>query len=185
MVVHIRVNAGYLPHQHWTQQNSSGGGRIIGELCHFVDWARCVVGAGLVSVSANAIPDGARYNRDNVVVTLTFQDGSIANILYLANGDRSVAKEQYEVFCQGRTGRIDDFRTLELASDGKTRRTKARRDKGHQREIELTLEAIRWGTGSPIPFEELLEVSGVTIAIDEAIGTGKPVALPPAHASAV
>ncbi len=185
MVVHIRVNAGYLPHQHWTQQASSGGGRIIGELCHFVDWARCVVGAGVVSVSANGIPDGSRYNRDNVVATLTFQDGSIANILYLANGDRSVAKEHYEVFCEGKVGRIDDFRTLELASDGKTRRTKAGRDKGHQREIDLTLEAIRRGTGSPIPFEELLEVSGVTIAIEEAMGTGKPVALPPARASAV
>ncbi len=185
MVVHIRVNAGYLPHQHWTQQTSSGGGRIIGELCHFVDWARCVVGAGVVSVSANGIPDGSRYNRDNVVATLTFQDGSIANILYLANGDRSVAKEHYEVFCQGKVGRIDDFRTLELASDGKTRRTKAGRDKGHQREIDLTLEAIRRGTGSPIPFEELVEVSGVTIAIEEAMGTGKPVALPPARASAV
>ena len=185
MVVHIRVNAGYLPHQHWTQRNRSGGGRIIGELCHFVDWARCVVGANVVSVSANGLPDGARYNRDNVVATLTFQDGSIANLLYLANGDRSVAKEQYEVFCQGKVGRIDDFRTLELASDGKTRRTKAGRDKGHQREIDLTLEAIRRGTGSPIPFEELVEVSGVTIAIEEAIGTGRPVALPSAHAPAV
>jgi hypothetical protein len=119
------------------------------------------------------------------VATLTFHDGSIASILYLANGDRSVAKEQYEVFCEGKVGRIDDFRTLELASDGKTRRTKAGRDKGHQQEIELTLEAIRRGTGSPIPFEELVEVSEVTIAIEEAIGTGKPVALPPARASAV
>lgn len=185
MVVHIRVNAGYLPQQHWTQQHSSGGGRIIGELCHFVDWARCVVGAGVVSVTANGLPDGVRYNRDNVVAMLAFQDGSIANILYLANGDRSVAKEQYEVFCQGKVGRIDDFRTLELATDGKTRRTRGRRDKGHQREIELTLEAIRRGTGSPIPFEELVEVSEVTIAIEDAMGTGKPVALPPARASAV
>ena len=185
MVVHIRVNAGYLPHQHWTQQNSSGGGRIIGEVCHFVDWARCVVGHSVVSVTANGLPDGARYNRDNVVATLAFQDGSIANLLYLANGDRSVAKEQYEVFCEGKVGRIDDFRILELATDGKTRRTRGRRDKGHQREIELTLEAIRRGTGSPIPFEELVEVSEVTIAIEEAIGTGKPVALPPARASAV
>ncbi len=185
MVVHIRVNAGYLPHQHWTQQNSSGGGRIIGELCHFVDWARCVVGNSVVRVTANGLPDGARYNRDNVVATLAFQDGSIANLLYLANGDRSVAKEQYEVFCEGKVGRIDDFRALELATDGKARRTRGRRDKGHQREIELTLEAIRRGTGSPIPFEELVEVSEVTIAIEEAIGTGKPVALPPARASAV
>jgi predicted dehydrogenase len=88
------VNAGYLLHQHWAQQNLSGGGRIIGELCHFVDWARCVVGASVVSVRANVLPDGARYNRDNVVATLAFRDGSIANVLYLADGDRSVPKEQ-------------------------------------------------------------------------------------------
>jgi predicted dehydrogenase/threonine dehydrogenase-like Zn-dependent dehydrogenase len=185
MIVNIRVNAGYIARQHWVQQNSSGGGRIIGELCHFVDWARCVVGSSVVSVSANVLPDGARYNRDNVVATLVFQDGSMANVVYLANGDRSVAKEQFEVFCEGKVGRIGDFRTLELARDGKTRRTKAKRDKGHEREIELTLDAIRRGGCSPIPFEELVEVSEVTIAIEEAIGTGKSVSLPPAHASAV
>jgi predicted dehydrogenase/threonine dehydrogenase-like Zn-dependent dehydrogenase len=185
MIVNIRVNAGYIARQHWVQQNNSGGGRIIGELCHFIDWARCVVGSSVVSVSANVLPDGARYNRDNVVATLAFQDGSIANVLYLANGDRSVPKEQFEVFCEGKVGRIDDFRTLKLARDGKTKRTKARRDKGHEREIELTLEAIRRGACSPIPFEELVEVSEVTIAIEEAIGTRKPVSLPSAHAPAV
>ena len=163
MVANVRVNAGYIPHDHWVQQNSSGGGRIVGELCHFVDWARCVVGCGIVSVAANALPDGARYNRDNVVATLTFRDGSIANISYLANGDRSVPKEQFEVFCEGKVGRITDFCTLELARSGKSRRTRARQDKGHDREIELTLEAMRRGGCSPIPFEELVEVSEATL----------------------
>jgi predicted dehydrogenase/threonine dehydrogenase-like Zn-dependent dehydrogenase len=179
MVVSVRVNAGYIPHDHWVQQNSSGGGRIVGELCHFVDWARCVVGYGIVSVAANALPDGARYNRDNVVATLTFQDGSIANISYLANGDRSIPKEQFEVFCEGKVGRITDFCTLELARGGKTRRTRAGQDKGHDREIELTVDAIRRGEGSPIPFEELVEVSEATLAIEEAIGLGKSISLRP------
>ncbi|MGC2181707.1 MAG: bi-domain-containing oxidoreductase [Terriglobales bacterium] len=172
MVANVRVNAGYIPHDHWVQQNSSGGGRIVGEICHFVDWARCVAGCGIVSVAANALPDGARYNRDNVVATLTFQDGSIANISYLANGDRSVPKEQFEVFCEGKVGRITDFCTLELARNGKSRRTRARQDKGHEREIELTLEAMRRGGCSPIPFEELVEVSEATLAIEEAIARG-------------
>jgi predicted dehydrogenase len=178
MVVQIRVNAGYLPHNHWMQQSASGGGRILGELCHFVDWARCVVDRRLLSVSADALPDGARYNRDNVVAILKFQDGSMANIAYLANGDRSVPKEQFEVFCEGKVARIDDFRRLELARDGKMHRSKARRDKGHEREIAATLEAIRQGSPSPVPFEELLEVSEATIAIEEAIGSGEAVALP-------
>ena len=175
MVMQIRVNAGYIAHDHWVQQNSSGGGRILGELCHFVDWARCVVDRDMVK--ANALPDGARYNRDNVVATLRFQDGSIANIAYLANGDTSVPKEQFEVFCEGKVGRINDFCILELARDGKTRRTKARRNKGHEREIALTLEAIRRGGPSPIPFEELMEVSEATIAIEEAIASGEVVSL--------
>jgi predicted dehydrogenase len=185
IIVNIRVNAGYISQEHWLQQDASGGGRIIGELCHFVDWTRCLVGASIASVRANGLPDGARYNRDNVVATLTFQEGSIANIIYLANGDRSVPKEQLEVFCSGKVGRVEDFCTLELARDGKTRRIRARRDKGHKREIELTLEAIRRGDSSPISFEELMEVSEVTIAIDEAIGTGKSVLFPFTHAPAV
>jgi predicted dehydrogenase len=182
MVVSVRVNAGYIPHDHWVQQNSSGGGRIVGELCHFVDWARCVVGSGITSVAANALPDGARYNRDNVVATLIFQDGSIANISYLANGDRAVPKEQFEVFCEGKVGRITDFRTLELARGGKTRRTRAGQDKGHQREIELTVDAMRGGGCSPVPFEELVEVSEATFAIEEAIGSGKSISLRPVPA---
>ncbi len=101
MVAHIRVNAGYIPRDHWVQKSGEGG-RIVGELCHFVDWARCVVGSPIVSVSANALPDGTRYNRDNVIATLAFQDGSIANLSYLANGDRSVPKEEFEVFCEGK-----------------------------------------------------------------------------------
>ena len=183
MMANVRVNAGYIPHDHWVQQNSSGGGRIVGELCHFVDWARCVVGCGIVSVTANALPDGARYNHDNVVATLTFQDGSIANISYLANGDRSVPKEQFEVFCEGKVGRITDFRTLELARGGKTRRTRAGQDKGHAREIELTVDAMRRGGCSPIPFEELVEVSEATLAIEEAVGNGKSISLRPVPAN--
>jgi predicted dehydrogenase/threonine dehydrogenase-like Zn-dependent dehydrogenase len=177
MVVQIRVNAGYIPPNHWVQQNSCGGGRILGELCHFVDWARCVVDREMVSVAASALPDAARYSRDNVVATLRFHDGSIATIAYLANGDRSIPKEQFEVFCEGKVGRINDFCTLELARNGKTRRSKARRNKGHEREIELTLEAIRQGGSSPIPFEELMEVSEATIVIDEAIASGEAISL--------
>jgi len=136
-----------------------------------------VVDRELVSVAANALPDEARYNRDNVVATLRFLDGSIANIAYLANGDRSVPKEQFEVFCEGKVGRNNDFCTLELARDAKTRRSKSRRNKGHEREIDLTLEAIRQGGSSPIPFEELMEVSEATIAIEEAIARGEAISL--------
>ena len=176
MIVHARVNAGYVSRDHWVQQNG-GGGRIIGALCHFVDWARSVVGVPIASVTANALPDGARYTRDNVIANLAFRDGSIANLLYLANGDKSVPKEHFEVFCEGRVGHIHDFCILELTRDDKTQRTKTQRDKGHNKELELTVEAMRTGGQSPIPFEELVEVSETSFAILEAIATGQSVPL--------
>ena len=175
MIVNIRVNAGYIPSDHWVQR--SEGGRVVGELCHVIDWARCVVGVCVTSVTGHALPDGSRYSRDNIVATLAFQDGSIANLVYVANGDRSIAKEQFEVFCEGKVGRIEDFRVLQLAGAGKTKRFKARRDKGHAREIELTLEAMRSGVPSPIPFAELIEVFEATIAVQEAIAGGRSISL--------
>jgi predicted dehydrogenase/threonine dehydrogenase-like Zn-dependent dehydrogenase len=112
MLIHARINAGYIPHDHWIH---AAGGRIVGEFCHFVDWARSLTGSAIESVAACGLPDGAKYRSDNIAVVLRFDDGSVANLLYLANGDRSVPKEFYEVFCQGMVARLHDFRLLELA----------------------------------------------------------------------
>jgi len=166
MLVHIRVNAGHLSPEHWTHE---AGGRIVGEFCHFVDWARFVIGSPIKSVQAAALPNGTRYRQDNVSATLRFQDGSIANLLYLANGDKAVAKEYFEVFCEGAVARLEDFRTLSLTRNGKTKQTKLKRDKGHRYQFESTLEAIRSGGPAPISFQELVEVTETTFAIHEAI----------------
>jgi len=182
MVVHIRINAGYLPQAHWTQRQAEGG-RIVGEFCHFVDWARFVVNVPIQKVQAVALPDGARYNQDNAVAVLSFEDGSVGNLLYLANGDPSIPKEFYEVFCEGSVARLDDFRSLELTRQGKTARTRGSRDKGHQKELQLAVEAIRSGGEAPIPFAELCEVTEATFAIREALATGQTVTLPLPHAS--
>ncbi len=174
MLVHIRCNAGFIPRSSWVQ-DSENGGRIIGELCHFVDWARAVVGCPMQTLTAAALPDAGRYSGDNVTVTIRFEDGSVANLLYVANGDRAVTKEYFEVFCGGSIARIDDFKTLSLSRNGKTETLKSGRDKGHRREIELTIEAMRKGKGSPIPFEELVEVTEATFAVEEAIRTQRTV----------
>jgi predicted dehydrogenase/threonine dehydrogenase-like Zn-dependent dehydrogenase len=166
LMVHIRVNAGHIPPEHWTHE---AGGRIVGEFCHFVDWARFVVGSPIKTVQAAALPNGTRYRRDNVTVTLRFQDGSIANLLYLANGDKTVAKEYFEVFCEGSIARLEDFRILSMTRNGKTERIKLKRDKGHRPQLELTLEAVRSGRRAPISFQELVEVTEATLAIHEAI----------------
>lgn len=176
MVVHIRVNAGHLPREHWTQ-NAPNGGRIIGEACHFLDWMRYIVGKNIVSVYARAIPDGARYNRDNVAIVVSFADGSVGNLLYLANGDKSLPKEYYEVFCESAVARLDDYRSLELFR-GSKRHIKCNRDKGHNKELELTVTAMREGQPAPIPFEELVEVTAASFAVLESLNLGMPVSLP-------
>jgi polar amino acid transport system substrate-binding protein len=176
MMLNIRVNAGYLALDHWTQRKEDGG-RIIGELCHFVDWARAVVNRPIRSVAGHALPDGSRYNRDNVSATLSFSDGSVANLTYVANGDKSVPKEYFEVFCEGGVGIINDFCELEVSRNGKVGRTKGRRDKGHNHEIELTIKAMRDGSPAPIPFEQLLEVTTACFAVDKSISTVQPILL--------
>ena len=126
MHVHYRVNAGYIPLNHWTQVPTLGGGRIIGEACHFIDFITFLVGASPVSVTAHALPDNGKYREDNVSMTFTFPDGSIGVVDYLANGDKSFPKERVEVFCGGKIAVLDDFRALELVENGNRKNIKAR-----------------------------------------------------------
>ena len=174
MMIHVRVNAGFIPHDHWIHAQ---GGRIVGEFCHFVDWARSVIGSPIQSVTASGLPNGTKFAPDNIAVTLKFADGSVANLLYLANGDRSIPKEFFEVFCQGAIARLHDFRTLELARDGKVQKFKSSQDKGHRRELQLTIEAVRDGKPSPISFEELVEVTEATFLVDNAVVSGEVIPL--------
>ena len=176
MLIHVRCNAGFIPRENWVQ-NSENGGRIIGELCHFVDWARAVVGCPMRAITSAALPDAGRYSQDNVTVAISFEDGSVANLLYLANGDRGVGKEYFEVFCGGGIARLDDFKTLILSRNGKTESLKSGRDKGHRRELEMTVEAMKQDRNAPIPFHELVEVTEATFAIEDAIRTQRTISL--------
>lgn len=174
MMLHARINAGFIATDHWTQQPSEGG-RIVGEFCHFIDWARSVAASEIRTVSATALPSGSRYNRDNVAVILTFADGSIANLLYLANGDPSLPKEYFEVFCEGGVARMEDFITLELVRGRKSKKLNSVRDKGHNRELNLTIEAMKLGRPAPIPLEQIFEVMGATFSVLESINREKTI----------
>lgn len=176
MSVNLRVNAGFLPPNHWTQQEE-GGGRIVGEFCHFIDWVRSVVAYPVLSFTAAVLPNKGRYCQDNVALLLTFSDGSVATLNYLANGDKSVPKEYFEVFCGGGVARLHDFKRLELTRSGKTKTLTSRQDKGHSHELALTVEALRLGKKSPIPFDEILETTRLTFAIQKSIASGEPVRL--------
>ena len=168
LYMHYRVNAGYIPLNHWTHDPEQGGGRIIGEGCHFIDFLTFLVGAPPVSVSAVALPNGGKYREDNVSMTFTFPDGSIGVVDYLANGDKSFPKERVEVFCGGAVAVLDDFRSLETVREGKRNTVKLwGQDKGHFNEMQAFIHAIREGV-PPIPYEQLI---GVTQASFAAVGS--------------
>jgi predicted dehydrogenase len=151
MYMHYRVNAGTIPLNHWTHDPAQGGGRIIGEGCHFVDFLAFLVGAAPVSVSAHTLPDNGKYHEDNISMTFTFPDGSIGVVDYLANGDKSYPKERVEVFCGGRVAVLDDYRGLEMVYDGQRTKIKKAQDKGWYGEWVAFTRAIRDGSEPPIP----------------------------------
>ncbi len=177
LYLHYRVNAGYLPPSHWTQDPEQGGGRIIGEGCHFVDFLTFLAGAAPVSMSAHGLPDGGKYRQDNVSLSFTFPDGSLGVIDYLANGDRAFPKERLEVFCGGGVAVLDDFRSLELVHDGKRSMVKSalRQDKGHVGEWRAFVKAVREGGGPPIPYDQLIGVTQATFAAIESLASGNTV----------
>jgi predicted dehydrogenase len=169
MFIQYRVNAGYLPLTHWLHDPQQGGGRIIGEGCHFIDYLTFLVGKPPVRVRAAGLPDGERYRQDNVSMILTFEDGSIGSLTYLANGDKSFPKERAEVFCGGRVAVLDDFRSLELVYNGRRQKFTAhlRQDKGHQALWQAFVQAVRQGGPPPIPYDHLLGVTRASFAAVE------------------
>jgi predicted dehydrogenase len=172
LYMHYRVNAGYIPLNHWTHDPEQGGGRIIGEGCHFIDFLTFLVGSAPVAVSAAALPDGGKYREDNVSMTFTFADGSIGVVDYLANGDKSFPKERVEVFCGGQIAVLDDFRILQTTKDGKKKESKlAGQDKGHFNEMQALVSGIRSGQ-PPIPYEQLIGVTKASFAAVEALRSG-------------
>ncbi len=169
LYMHYRVNAGTIPLNHWVHDPEQGGGRIIGEGCHFIDFLTFLVGSAPVSVSAAALPDGGKYREDNVSMTFSFADGSVGVVDYLANGDKSFAKERVEVFCGGQVAVLDDFRVLETVRDGKKKTVKLwGQDKGHFNEMQALVSAIRSGQ-PPIPYEQLIGVTQASFAVVESI----------------
>ncbi|HEX2696775.1 MAG TPA: bi-domain-containing oxidoreductase [Anaerolineales bacterium] len=169
MYIHYRVNAGYISPDHWTQNPEQGGGRIIGEACHFIDFITFLVGSAPVSVTAHALPDSGKYREDNVSMTFTFPDGSIGVVDYLANGEKSFPKERVEVFCGGRIAVLDDFRKLEMVENGNRKVVERAQDKGWKDEWLAFVKAVREDGEPPIPYEQLIGVTRSTFAVVESL----------------
>lgn len=179
LMLTCRVNAGYIPPDHWTQDRAVGGGRLLGEGCHFVDLLIFLAGSRVSRVEARALPDGGRYSGDNLLVTLAFADGSLGSLAYTAGGDRGFGKEALEVFGGGLAARLDDYRTLSVRrGDTRVEQTaRLRADKGHRAEWRA-LAAHLGGRGpAPIPFDEIAHSTRVTLAARRSLELGAPVEL--------
>lgn len=166
---HYRINAGYITPYYWTQDPKVGGGRIIGEACHFIDLITFLVGAPPVSVNAVALPNNGKYSDDNVSMTFTFPDGSVGVVDYLANGDKSVSKERLEVFCEGMVAVLDDYVSLTITKDGKKKVESKTQDKGWRNEMIALAHAIKSGGEPPIPYELLIGVTKASFAAVESV----------------
>lgn len=169
LVVNYRISAGRLPAGHWTHDPIIGGGRIVGEGCHFVDFVSFLCrGAGITAVTAAAASGSSEPREDNVIATLQLADGSVASITYAALGDATLAKERVEVLGEAGAGVLDDFRELRLYQRGSEQITGGRRDKGHASELAAFATACRTGE-QPQPLAEVLEVMRATFAIRDGV----------------
>jgi predicted dehydrogenase/threonine dehydrogenase-like Zn-dependent dehydrogenase len=173
-----RVNAGPLPADHWLHDPEEGGGRMIGEGCHFVDLLSHLAGAPAASVHAMAVTSPTRPLEcaDDVAATFRFANGVLGTLLYSGSGDPRLPKERVEAFGGGLAAVLDDFRRLELYRDGRRTVEKSRQDKGHRAEIALFVKALR-GEAQPPPVETYLASTRATLALVESLRDGGVVEL--------
>lgn len=172
LMINYRINAGYLPSDHWAH-GEEGGGRIIGEVCHFVDLIQFLTGSVPVKVYATRLSPNDKISADdNLSVVLSFADGSQGNILYTALGDKSIGKEYIEIFGNGASAVIDDFKSRGLIIN---------KNKGHLEEIDAFLKSVLNGGDAPIPPNEIFLSTLATLKIYESLRVGMPVNIDPAE----
>jgi len=175
LAFNFRVNAGSLPADHWALNNEIGGGRIIGEICHFIDLMQYFSKSIPKTVYAQSLPgtSEANTNSDNVFISITFENGSVGNIAYLANGDKALKKEHLEIFGGGNTAIINDFNSVSLYQQNKLK-TINTSGKGQKQEVTKFLLAIETGNDSPIPFDSIYSTTVATFKIIDSLSTGLP-----------
>jgi polar amino acid transport system substrate-binding protein len=176
--INYRVNAGRVPRGHWAHDPKEGGGRIIGEVCHFIDFIHFITGSRTVRVYAEAVSSSHDnvISHDSVFITLRLADGSNGSIAYLAEGDRTMPKERIEIFGAGKSFVIDDFRSASVFQDERETKIKLRQqDKGQPNEIRAVCEVVRGGKPGPIALDDLAATTRATFRILESLRMGSPI----------
>ncbi len=177
-VVIYRINAGFIPKEHWIQDPVEGGGRIIGEVCHFTDLLSHLIGSTPVKVYAEVISTTRddMMSKDNAIITFKYRDGSIATIIYTAVGDKSFPKERIEIFNENSVAVIEDFRKVTFTRNGKSRTFGgSSQDKGYKNALKAFVDCVMNGKDSPISLQESIDATIATLKIHESLSSGGPV----------
>ena len=177
MVISYRINAGNIPRDHWIQDPQDGGGRIIGEVCHFVDFCSALVDSAVTSVVANSISSDRvdLVAHDSVVITIKYADGSLVTVQYLAEGNKDLPKERCEVFADGQSAVMDNFSTTTFF--GGRKRFREKNSKGFKEELNAFVETCKKGGEWPIPWHSIVETHRVCFAAIDSLRTGAPVSI--------
>lgn len=177
-LIQYRVNAGPLPPNHWLLDSEQGGGRLLGEVCHFIDFLMFLAQAPVARVFAEQLSGSGLADEWNILLTLKFSEGSAGSVNYQSVGDPSFAKERVEWFGQGGVGVIDDFRSGSITSEGKMRKFSLwKQDKGHREEIRSFVEWLSGSELPPIPLDQIVATSLATLRALESLRSGKPIAV--------
>ena len=174
--IHYRINAAPLPPDHWVHDREIGGGRILGEVCHFIDLCLFLAGSPIDSLSASTLADPLEL-QDTLVINLRFRNGSIASIGYFSNGAKRAGKERLELFCNGRVAVLDDYRRLELYQGNRKRIVRSDRDKGHAGEIGRFLGAVDRGEATPVSIDDIVNTTRATFKVLDSIRDNRVVFL--------
>jgi len=165
LTMNMTVNAGFIPPEHWTQDPERGGGRIIGEGCHFIDLLSFIAGAPVQTVSAQMIGGMAQVKDDKMAIILGFSDGSVGTVNYFANGAKSYPKETLEIFGDGRVIRMENYRITKGYGFRTLKSFRTwRQDKGHRAEITAFINALKTGGPSIIPFDQIINTTRASFA---------------------
>jgi len=170
LAVMYRVNAGPLPPEHWTQDLDEGGGRLIGEVCHFIDTIQYLTGSEPVRVYAEMLPTKVR---ENLLITIRMANGSVGTIQYLCNGDKLYPKERIEIFGGNRIAIMENFKSVTLAEQGSTRTREFSGGKGHREELEAFMASLE-SPQAPIDLRSQVLTTLTTFRINQSLNTSLP-----------
>ena len=180
VIMNYRINAGFVPKEHWVHSEEEGGSRVVGEICHFVDIFQFLTGSEPYKIYAERVSgnNSSIVNSDNASIIIKFKDGSIGNIIYTSSGDKAFSREYIEIFCEGKTITIKDFKETDLFFNGKRKVFKTiNQDMGYKNELEHFVKFVKGDENKKLTFNEIYYSTLAVFKINESLETGKPILL--------